>query len=117
MRITVITCAIVFALAAATATAAEHNVVVYKQAERFAGWPANHGIWSWGNEIVVGFAAGYFNTRDPQHRQHAIDYQQPEEHLLARSLDGGETWTIEKPQGLLAPPGTKVAGVPAEPGG
>jgi hypothetical protein len=36
---------------------------------RFGGWPANHGIWSWGDEILVGFSAGY--------------------HLFARSMDGG----------------------------
>ena len=30
---------------------------VYKEAGRYGGWPANHGIWSWGNEIVVGFPA------------------------------------------------------------
>jgi len=35
------------------------NVIVYKQQDRFAGWPANNGIWSWGNEIVVGFILGY----------------------------------------------------------
>ncbi len=36
------------------------EVVVYKEAGRFAGWPANHGIWSWGNEIVVGFKLGHY---------------------------------------------------------
>lgn len=114
MRFVLFAFALSFALAA---TAAEHTVVVYKEPGRFAGWPANHGIWSWGDEIVVGFEAGYLHARDPQQREHGIDYQRPAEHLLARSLDGGETWKIEKPPGLLAPPGTKVAGVPTEPGG
>lgn len=97
--------------------AAEHTVDVYKQPGRFAGWPANYGIWSWGNEILVGFEAGSFHIRKPGEHEHSIDHKFPSEHLLARSLDGGETWKIEKPTGLLAPPGTKVAGVPTEPGG
>ena len=114
MRNLIFTCAIILA---AAAIAADRTVVIYHQPGRFAGWPANNGIWSWGNEIVVGFEAGYFHTRDAQRRQHAIDYERTEEHLLARSLDGGKTWEVEKPAGLMAPPGTKVAGVPVEPGG
>jgi hypothetical protein len=97
--------------------AAEHTVEVYKQPGRFAGWPANHGIWSWGDEIVVGFESGHFHLRRPGEHEHSIDYKEPAQHLLARSLDGGETWHIEKPLSLLAPPGTKVAGVPTEAGG
>ncbi|HVT93344.1 MAG TPA: sialidase family protein [Bryobacteraceae bacterium] len=96
---------------------AEHTVKVYGQSGRFAGWPANYGIWSWGNEILVGFEAGYFHLRQPGEHEHSIEYKKPSEHLLARSLDGGETWEIEKPLSLLAPPGTEVAGVPVEPGG
>jgi BNR repeat protein len=91
------------------------NVDVYKEAGRFGGWPANHGVWSWGNEILVGFEAGYFQANDGG--RHAIDYSKPAEHLLARSKDGGETWTIERPAGLRPPPGAKQAGVPAEEGG
>jgi len=94
---------------------APRNVVVYKETGRFAGWPANHGIWSWGDEIVVGFEAGYF--RLTQGRQHAIDYQRPEDHLLARSVDGGETWKIESPGSLQPPEGAKIAGVPGRSGG
>lgn len=86
------------------------NVTVFKQDGRFGGWPANHGVWSWGNEIVVGFEAGYFRMNE---QGHAIDYTKAAEHLLARSKDGGETWTIEKPEGLRPPAGIKVAGVPS----
>ena len=85
------------------------NVVVFQQEGRFGGWPANHGIWSWGDEILVGFEVGYFRASE---RGHSIDYSRPAEHVLARSLDGGETWKIEKPEGLRPPPGEKVAGVP-----
>jgi len=90
------------------------HVIVFREEGRFGGWPANHGIWSWGNEILVGFEVGYFRKTD---RGHAIDYSKPAEHVLARSLDGGETWTLERPEGLKPPPGTKVAGIPVGPGG
>ena len=74
--------------------AVEH-VKVYHQPGRFGGWPANHGIWSWGNEILVGFSAGYHKDLGPT--RHNIDHDKPEEHLLARSKDGGQTWSIENP--------------------
>ncbi len=86
------------------------NVVVYREPGRFAGWPANHGIWAWGDEIVVGFESGYF--RKGEGREHAIDYSRPADHLLARSLDGGESWSIEAPESLKPPAGGRIAGVP-----
>ena len=92
------------------------HLTVYREAGRFGGWPANHGIWSWGDEILVGFEAGYFKDED-QTRFHAIDYDRPAEHVLARSLDGGESWSIERPPGLIPPPGGRVAGVPTPEGG
>ena len=73
--------------------ASEHTVVVYWKPGRYAAWPANHGIWSWGNEILVGFEVGYFKKRGSD--AHPISHERPAEDLLARSLDGGETWTIE----------------------
>ncbi len=91
------------------------HVTVYTEAGRYAGWPANHGIWSWGDEILVGFESGHFRVNE--RGMHAIDYNAPEEHLLARSRDGGRTWSVEKPEGLKPPPGTKMAGVPVEGGG
>ena len=96
-------------LAAGKPTVMKH-VTVYREPGRFGGWPANHGIWSWGDEILVGFSAGYFKDQGPY--RHAIDYDKPEEHLLARSLDGGETWTIENPalQGVLIPQGEALHG-------
>ena len=74
--------------------AVEH-VMVYHEPGRFGGWPANHGIWSWDDEILVGFSAGYHKELGPT--RHNIDHDKPEEHLLARSLDGGRTWVIENP--------------------
>ena len=32
------------------------HVKVYYEPGRFGGWPANHGIWSWDSEILVGFS-------------------------------------------------------------
>jgi hypothetical protein len=37
-------------------------VVVYREPDRFGEWPANNGIWVWGDEIVVGFMQGYFKN-------------------------------------------------------
>jgi hypothetical protein len=103
------------------------HVMVYHQPGRFGGWPANHGIWSWGDEILVGFSAGYHKDLGPA--VHNIDRQKPEEHLLARSRDGGKTWSMENPaqHGVLlgtagmrhgtVPPGyTEPAPIPC-PGG
>ncbi len=82
----------------------ERHVVVYAEPGRFAGWPANHGIWSWGEEILVGFSRGTYQDRGSFHH---IDHDRPEEFLLARSKDGGLTWAVETPQ----PPGA-LAGTP-----
>src|SRR4051794_3132030 len=70
-----------------------NHVTVYSKSGRYGGWPANHGIWSWGNEIVVGFSAAYYQWIDPD--RHPYDRSKPEEPHLARSVDGGETWSIE----------------------
>jgi hypothetical protein len=80
------------------------HAVVYREEGRFAGWPANHGMWSWGDEILVGFSRGTYKDRGPYHH---IDHDKPEEFLLARSRDGGLTWSIETP----GPPGA-LAGTP-----
>ncbi len=87
------------------------HVRVYAEQGRFGGWPANHGIWSWGDEILVGFSAGY--QKDLGLERHNIDREKPEEHLLARSLDGGMTWAIEDPskKGALIPVGKSLHGI------
>src|SRR5262245_12593798 len=93
----------------------EKHFKVFAEPGRFGGWPANHGIWSWGDEILVGFSAGYFKDNGPG--RHAIDHNRPEEHLLARSRDGGQTWSIEDPaeHGALVPSGNALHGI-APPG-
>lgn len=67
------------------------TVVVYREAGRYAGWPANYGIWSWGDEIVVGFTVGY---HDAAGGFHARDRNRPFVPMQARSVDGGCTWQV-----------------------
>src|ERR1700722_17113016 len=69
-------------LAAGEPAKTVRNVVVYGEPGRFAGWPANHGIGSWGYEILVGFSRGYDKDRGQFHH---INKEKPEEYLLARS--------------------------------
>jgi hypothetical protein len=91
--------ALVFLCETVGAADAPRNVVVYKEAGRFGGWPANNGIWVWGDEIVVGFIQGYFKNNQ---QGHAIDGQKGEVVRFARSKDGGLTWSIEVPSFLDA---------------
>jgi hypothetical protein len=93
----VVVVAVVLTLGPAVAQTPEvvKHVDVYKEDGHFAGWPANNGIWAWGDEIVVGFSLGYYKEHPTG--GHAID---PDRRLgvrQARSLDGGETWSIERP--------------------
>ena len=101
-------CVLMSLLAAAGADGTDRSkvlkhVTVYHEAGRFGGWPANHGIWSWGNEILFGFSAAYFQWNEQD--RHPYDRSKPEEPRLARSLDGGETWKTEAPPSLVPPEG------------
>lgn len=69
------------------------HVVVAQGTGRFYGWPANKGIWAWGNEIAVGFSAGYFEANAVTH---SISREKPMVTAIARSLDGGETWSVKE---------------------
>lgn len=84
------------------------HLKVYYEAGMYGGWPANNGIWIWGNEILVGFSKGVYKDLGARHN---INREKPEIHLLARSVDGGETWTIEDPgkTGGLVPHGYFMA--------
>jgi len=74
------------------------NVIVYKEAGHFCGWPANNGVWIWGNEILVGFHLGYYKAKT---NDHSIARDRPSRSVLARSTDGGETWTMEDPDNFV----------------
>jgi hypothetical protein len=56
----------------------------------FAGWPANHGAWQWGNELLVGFLTGTADRQMGNEGGHAI--RPPYVKMLARSNNGGESW-------------------------
>ncbi|MCY4146091.1 MAG: sialidase family protein [Chloroflexi bacterium] len=72
--------------------------VVFQETGRFAGWPANYGMWRWDDEIVVGFTVGAHQTVKSGH---AIDKRQPFINIQARSLDGGRSWQVEPFKGAL----------------
>lgn len=72
-----------------TAEAVAVGGIVYAEQGMYAGWPANHGAWQWGDEFLVGFLRGVFQ------RQSMHDVVEPFELMQARSLDGGESWTAE----------------------
>jgi hypothetical protein len=80
------------------AAEAVRQVVVYLEPGHFAAWPANNGIWVWQDEILVGFTLGYYKAND---QSHSIDGDRPARAVLARSLDGGETWKLEDPENFV----------------
>jgi hypothetical protein len=67
------------------------HIKVYYQEGRFAGWPANNSIWNWGDEILVGFIEGEFMESAGFHTYN----RESARNKYARSLNGGQTWTIE----------------------
>ena len=78
------------------------HVTIYREPGRYAGWPANYGIWSWGDEIVVGFTVGYHNSEGGFHTR---DRGRPFATMQARSVDGGATWRVDPTPCRV--PGTK----------
>lgn len=82
------------------------KVGVFDVDGKFGGWPANHGMWIWDNEILVGFSTGEYKDLGNRHN---IDREKPEHHVLARSLDGGHSWKLEYPaeQHVLVGPSSK----------
>jgi hypothetical protein len=71
---------------------ARRNAVVFSEPGRYGGWPANHGLWQWGDELVVGFTSAWYK---PTTDGHAVDRSKPSYEWQARSLDGGLTWKVE----------------------
>ncbi|WP_181938017.1 MULTISPECIES: exo-alpha-sialidase [unclassified Arenibacter] len=68
----------------------EHIKVFYEPG-MYAGWPANHGIWTWNNEILIGFVeASYKSTNRGLHTYDVSTAK----NKYARSLNGGATWKI-----------------------
>jgi len=71
-----------------------HRIVAIEEG-RFHGWPANNGVWHWGDEILVGFTQGDLEV-GPGH-----NIAGRQDSLLARSTDGGESWAAFDPEGFL----------------
>jgi len=76
-------------------TTDERNVIIYGHEGGYGGWPANCGIWSWDNEILVGFVEGSMSDRE--YGFHRIDRSKPQRSLFGYSKDGGESWVINEP--------------------
>jgi hypothetical protein len=68
------------------------NLEVYRKRGEFAGWPANYGLWSWGDEVVAVFARGKLGA---QGALHELNRDYPFVPWQTRSLDGGLTWMSE----------------------
>jgi len=69
------------------------HVELYRERGRYAGWPANYGIWSWQEEIVVGFTLGFYDENNGGF--HTADRNRPFVPMQARSVDGGLSWQVE----------------------
>ena len=68
------------------------HIVVYRDPNKFAAWPANHGIWSWGDEILVGFFVGEL---DRTNTNHPLDTSKSQDVMFYRSHDGGLSWASD----------------------
>ena len=81
------------------------HVVVFRCPERYAAWPANYGIWGWGNEVVSGFTLGFPSLEGGFHSR---DRDRPFLTMQSRTYDGGLTWESELAP-LLAPGGGSIS--------
>lgn len=68
------------------------STLIYYDPHHFAGWPANAGMWNWGNEVLVAFHVGSYL---PKKKGHHIDERKKIRTVLARSMNGGKNWKIE----------------------
>jgi hypothetical protein len=67
----------------------QHVKVNYEEG-KYGGWPANWGIWSWDNEILVSFTKADHKIQP----SHTFDVYTAI-NMFARSLDGGLTWKLQ----------------------
>jgi hypothetical protein len=73
------------------------QIIVYYEKNRFGGWPANNGAWIFsGDELLVGFKEGPYELKQYNH-----NIGEPSSHWLARSTDGGETWSAYNPENFV----------------
>jgi hypothetical protein len=68
------------------------HVTIYREQQHFAGWPANYGLWAWGQEVVQSYIVGHLQPND---LFHARDKSRPFLTYQSRSLDGGQHWELQ----------------------
>lgn len=74
------------------------HVTVASSKDSYFGQPANGGVWIWGNEILVRFSKAQYEYKENDNN---IDRSKDRSSsVFARSLDGGETWSIESTQAV-----------------
>jgi hypothetical protein len=86
-------------------------LVVAGEQGRFAGWPANNGLWRWddGREILVGFSWGNWVEKRGHNIAGISDDADGILSRLARSTDGGYTWVVEDPENYVGDGGEAAA--------
>jgi len=91
------------------------NGIAFQEKDKFGGWPANNGLWTWNNgkEILVGYTYGPFVEQKGHNVLGKTEYSEDLGNRLARSTDGGLTWRSEVPENYA---GTTKQPVPS-PGG
>ncbi|MCG6189539.1 sialidase family protein [Maribellus maritimus] len=67
------------------------HIKVFYEIGKYGGWPANWGIWNWGEEILVGFTEADHEDKTGGHTFN----QKTAMAKFARSLDGGLSWKVE----------------------
>jgi photosystem II stability/assembly factor-like uncharacterized protein len=79
------------------------QIVVASEPGKFCGWPANNGLWRWdgGREILVGFSFGDFVEQQGHNLKGGSDATLGVVSRLARSRDGGRSWTVEDPESFV----------------
>ena len=87
-------------LPAARISAAPTHVLVYANNDEFAAWPANEGLWAWGNEVLVAAWTSRYQEDGATHN-HAPDA--PKRIRFFRSLDGSLTWKQEFHENIPPP--------------
>lgn len=87
------------------------STLIYYNSQHLAGWPANAGMWNWGNEVLAAFHVGAYLPGAPGR---PIDESKEIRTVLARSLDGGVSWQLEPDNPLEEISRRKPVAVPAE---
>jgi hypothetical protein len=79
------------------------NGIAFQEKDKFGGWPANNGVWSWdnGKEILVGYSYGSFVEQKGHNIEGMSDTTRSIKSRLARSTDGGKTWKQEDPSNFV----------------